>query len=188
VLTRGRAVFTPMFLSRLAPVLSRYVDLKRALGRRFDLPARTLQSLDRFLRERSAQYPDLNAAAFEGWCHTHEHVSSGVRRVRMLEVAGFCLYRRRTEPQCFAPDPSSFPAYHQRVKPYIFLRGRGSETPSRGLRLAALSGIASAPGGDPPRDSSAVHHWNPPRRTAGSDARRLQSAGIDPAHSRDQVL
>jgi integrase len=38
----------------------------------------------------------------------------------MLEVCAFCLYRRRTEPQCFVPDPSSFPPYHQRLKPYIF--------------------------------------------------------------------
>jgi integrase len=38
----------------------------------------------------------------------------------MLEVCAFCLYRRRTEPQCFVPDPSSFPPYHQRLKPHIF--------------------------------------------------------------------
>jgi integrase/recombinase XerD len=120
MLTRGKSVFTPVFSSRLAPAFTRYIDLKRALGRRFDLPSRTLQSLDQFLHDHNAKYPDLNAAAFEGWCHTHEHVSSGVRRVRMLEVSSFCLYRRRTEPQCFVPDPSSFPAYHQRLRPYIF--------------------------------------------------------------------
>ena len=38
----------------------------------------------------------------------------------MLEVRSFCLYRRRTEPKCFVPDPSFFPPYHQRLKPYIF--------------------------------------------------------------------
>jgi integrase len=116
----GISVFTPVFSSRLAPALARFVDLKRALGRRFDLPARTLQSLDRFLCDQRAKYPDLNAAAFQAWCHTHEHVASGVRRVRMLEVRSFCLYRRRTEPHCFVPDPSSFPSYHQRLKPHIF--------------------------------------------------------------------
>ncbi len=120
MLTRGSSVFTPVFSSRLSPVFARYVDLKRALGRRFDLPSRTLQSLDRFLHDQSTKYPDLNAAAFQAWCHTHEHVASGVRRVRMLEVCSFCLYRRRTESQCFVPDASSFPAYHQRLKPYIF--------------------------------------------------------------------
>lgn len=139
MLTRGRSVFTPVFLSRLEPIFSRYVDVKRALGRRFDLPARTLQSLDRFLQEHSAQYPDLNAAAFGAWCHTYKHVSSGVRRVRMLEVAAFCLYRRRTEPQCFAPDPSSFPAYHQRVKPYIFSEAEVAKL------LRAASGLPRYP-------------------------------------------
>ena len=96
---KGTSAFTPVFSSRLAPAFARYVDLKRALGRRFDLPARTLQSLDRFLCDQSAKYSDLNAAAFQAWCHTHEHVTSGVRRVRMLEVRSFCLYRRRTEPR-----------------------------------------------------------------------------------------
>lgn len=116
----GVSVFTPVFSSRPAAVFARYVDLKRALGRRFDVPARTLQDLDRFLHDHKTNYPDLNAAAFHAWCRTHEHVASGVRRVRMLEVYAFCLYRRRSESQCFVPDPSSFPAYHQRLKPYIF--------------------------------------------------------------------
>src|SRR6266568_9470084 len=109
---KGTSAFTPVFSFRLAPAFALYVDLKRALGRRFDLPASTLQSLDRFLCEQSAKYSDMNAAAFQAWCHTHEHVTSGVRRVRMLEVCAFCLDRRRTEPQCFLPDPSSFPPYH----------------------------------------------------------------------------
>jgi integrase/recombinase XerD len=135
VLTRGNLVFTPVFLSRLAPIFSRYVDLKRALGRRFDTASRTLQSLDRFLHEHSAKYRDLNVASFEAWCHTHEHVTSGVRRVRMLEVASFCLYRRRAEPQCFVPAPSSFPAYHQPLKPYIFSEAEVAEL------LRAASGL-----------------------------------------------
>lgn len=120
MLIRGNSVFTPVFSSRLAPVFTQYVELKRALGRRFDLPSRTLLSLDQFLCSNSKKYPDLNGAAFEAWCHKHEHVSSGVRRIRMLEVSSFCRYRRRTEPQCFVPNPSSFPPYHQRINPYIF--------------------------------------------------------------------
>jgi integrase/recombinase XerD len=134
MLTRGRSVFTPVFSSRLAPLFSRYVDLKRALGRRFDLPCRTLQSLDRFLHDQSAKYPDLNDAAFQAWCHTYEQVSSGVRRIRMLNVYSFCLYRRRTEPQCFVPDSSSFPNYHQPIRPYIFSEAE----------VAKLLGAASA--------------------------------------------
>jgi integrase/recombinase XerD len=119
MLTRGRSVFTPVFSSRLAPVFSRYVDLKRALGQRFYISSRTLQSLDRFLDNRSAK-ADLNSEAFQAWCQTQEHVSSGVRRIRMQAVYSFCLYRRRTAPQCFVPDPRSFPTSHQPTKPYIF--------------------------------------------------------------------
>ena len=37
---QGTSAFTPVFASRLAPAFARYVELKRALGRRFDLPAR----------------------------------------------------------------------------------------------------------------------------------------------------
>jgi len=136
---RGHSVFTPVFSSDLAPVFARYVDLKRALGRRFDLPARTLHGLDRFLCDQQPKFPDLNAAAFQAWCHTLEHVTSGVRRVRMLEVCAFCLYRRRTEPQCFVPDPSSFPPYHQRLKPHIF-----SEAEVARL-LSAASGLKRNP-------------------------------------------
>src|SRR5580692_11633402 len=47
-------------------------------------------------------------------------MATGVRRVRMLEVHAFCVYRRRTEPECFLPDPTSFPPYHQRLRPHIF--------------------------------------------------------------------
>jgi integrase/recombinase XerD len=139
MLIRCHSVFTPVFSSRLAPAFIRYVELKRALGRRFDAPSRTLQSLDGFLHDHSAKHPDLDAVAFTEWCHTHENVSSGVRRVRMLEVRSFCLYRRRTEPQCFVPDPSSFPAYHQRVKPYIFSEAEAAKL------LRAASGLQRYP-------------------------------------------
>ena len=170
------------------PSSARYVDLKRALGRGFDAPSRTLQSLDRFLHEQSATYPDLNAAAFQAWCHTHEHVASGVRRVRMLEVRAFCLYRRRTEPQCFVPDLSSFPSYHQRLKPYIFSQADVAKL------LRAADGLERKPV-SPLRPevirlaiillfTTGIRRGELLGLTLGDYDR----AGIDPAHSRDEVL
>jgi integrase/recombinase XerD len=128
----------PLFSSTLAKVLDRYVNLKRSLGRRFATAAWTLRSLDRFLRDHAGTYRDLTPAAFQSWRRTQEHLTSGVRRVRMLEVYNFCAYRRRTEPECFLPDPAAFPPYHQRAKPYIFseaevallLKAAASLTPS----------------------------------------------------------
>lgn len=110
----------PLFSSALAPLLDRYVNLKRSLGRRFATATATLQSLDRFLQDHAGTHTDLTSAAFQGWCRAQENVTSGVRRVRMLEVYNFCAYRRRTELDCFLPDPAAFPPYHQRAKPYIF--------------------------------------------------------------------
>lgn len=136
---RGKSIFTPIFSSRLAPIFARYVDLKRALGRRFDVPARTLQCLDRFLCDQDMKYPDLDAGAFQAWCHTYEHIASGVRRIRMLEVRAFCLYRRRSEPQCFVPDLNSFPPYHQRLKPYILCEAEIARL------LHAASGLKRCP-------------------------------------------
>ncbi|HZO55848.1 MAG TPA: tyrosine-type recombinase/integrase [Bryobacteraceae bacterium] len=108
----------PLFSSSLAPVLDRYVGMKRALGRKFDSATHALQSLDRLLVKDG--FRDLSVAAFDAWCKAYEHLASGVRRVRMLEVHAFCLYRRRTEPECFLPDPRTFPPYHQRIRPHIF--------------------------------------------------------------------
>jgi integrase/recombinase XerD len=108
------------FSSMLAPIFERYISLKRALGRRFAEPTRTLQSLDRVLHDECTRYPDLNAAAFRAWCQTQESLASGTRRDRMMDIYRFCLYRRRTEPQCFLPDPDTFPQRHQQLIPYIF--------------------------------------------------------------------
>lgn len=115
-MTRANATFS----SGLAPIFAQYVDLNQALGRVFYNPTRTLESLDRFLHDRATQYPDLNATAFQAWCQNQAHVASGERRCRMRQVYKFCLYRRRTEPHCFVPDPALFPKPHQTVRPYIF--------------------------------------------------------------------
>ncbi len=130
---------TVTFSSPLTPSLKRYVDLKRALGQRFYIQTRNLVSLDRFLYDHALNYPDLNAAAFRAWCQTQEHVASGVRRVRMQQVYNFCLYRRRTEPHCFVPDPALFPKLHQRLQPYIF----SEQEVARLLRAA--SGVKRLP-------------------------------------------
>ncbi|MGA8873707.1 MAG: tyrosine-type recombinase/integrase [Candidatus Acidiferrales bacterium] len=130
---------TAVFSSPLAPVLARYVDLKRALGRAFDNPTRILASLDRFLHKQGKKYPDLNVASFQTWCQTQEHVTSGVRRKRMQEVYNFCLYRRRTEPRCFVPDPALFPKPHQTLQPYIFSKEEIEKL------LRAASGLQRVP-------------------------------------------
>ena len=121
------------FSSSLGPVFRRYVELKRVLGRDFSIGSRVLHSLDQFLDNLDNNSPDLTSKAFQQWCRAQEKVSSGVRRSRMRTVYNFCLYRRRTEPHCFVPNPAVFPLANPDVRPYIF-----SESDT--ARLLAASG------------------------------------------------
>jgi integrase len=105
------------FFSPIGSAITRYLGLKRALGRRYVLEEQVLKSLDSFL---AADGSDLTAGTFDRWCYTQEHLTTGVRRSRMRIVRNLCLYRRRTEPACFVPDSSLFPPLHQPVQPFIF--------------------------------------------------------------------
>ena len=103
--------------SVISSTITRYVALKQALGRAFAGEKRILAHLDSFLCRAGS---DLTAESFEAWCLTLEHLTSGVRRNWMRVARNLCLYRRRTEPSCFVPDPSQFPPLHQPVQPHIF--------------------------------------------------------------------
>jgi integrase len=107
--------------SQLAPVIARYVAIKKALGRSFETPHYYLDKLDRFLA--SKRVPDLNAETFGMWCSSLEHLSATGRRQRMRTIYHFCLFRRRSEPGCFVPDPSQFPPPQPRPRPHIFTDG-----------------------------------------------------------------
>jgi integrase/recombinase XerD len=117
-----REVMAPLrspLRSILAEEIEEYLRLKRSLGRKFEGEATVLRSMDAFV---VAQYPlseDLTGEIFTQWCTILNHLSSTVRRRRMQVVRNFCLYRRRSRPHVFLPDPRSFPAPHQPSPPYI---------------------------------------------------------------------
>lgn len=108
---------SPTVRSKLAIVLTRYLALKEALGRRYAVERDVLRHLDRFLAARRG---DLTADTFAAWVATQLHLTAGVRRNRMRIVRNFCLYRRRTAPSCFVPDLAAFPHPHQPLRPHIF--------------------------------------------------------------------
>ena len=108
------------FSSPLASPLRRYITLKQTLGREYAKETRVLSSLDQFLADPKNPDHNLTSHSFQQWCQKDEKLSSGERRGRMRMVRNFCLYRRRSEPQCFVPDPALFPRRHQPVRPYIF--------------------------------------------------------------------
>lgn len=106
------------FASVLGPVITRYLNLKRALGRRADDLQYILAQFDRFLAFCSAK--DLDQETFAAWCCSLAHVTANTRRQRMRIVYHLCLFRRRYEPSCFVPDPNQFPRLQPWPPPHIF--------------------------------------------------------------------
>ena len=56
------------FISCLGDSLDDYLELKKALGRRFAIERRVLEKLDDFITEMEAD--DLSQSEFDAWCRT----------------------------------------------------------------------------------------------------------------------
>jgi integrase/recombinase XerD len=97
--------------------IDRYLDRQRALGRGYSAEEHVLRSLSRSLVSTGSA--DLDLAAFDHWCASHQGLTGNVRRNRQRIVRNWCLYRQRDEPACFVPDPNRFPRPHPHQAPVI---------------------------------------------------------------------
>jgi integrase/recombinase XerD len=111
------------FRSKLAPAITRYLELNFALGKRYKHEITTFKSLDRFLSRLPRASQNLTAETFHVWCRDQYLLTPRVRRNQMFMVQRFCRYCRRTAPDCFVPDSILFPPPGQTVAPYIFSEG-----------------------------------------------------------------
>ena len=129
----------PTFRSVIAPVITAFLDLKRALGCQYVRETAVLAQLDRFLETQQATA--LTADHFAAWAATLASITSRVRRDRMRIVRNLCLYQQRTDPDCFVPDPSGFPKAEPPRPPFIFSRSQIADLlrAASGLRPTHLS-------------------------------------------------
>lgn len=107
-------------LSPLAVVITDYITLKQALGRKFAWEIRVLSNLDRFLARRGLDRNLLTPETFAAWCLTLTSLSPTTRRNHMRIVRNLCIYMRRRDPRCYVPDQATFPLPQQPRRPYIF--------------------------------------------------------------------
>ena len=114
----------------LDPIAERYLQWKRSLGRDYFGVERILVSLLHFLHDHSAV--DLDQNLFDEWSQSFAGLTANVRRSRQREVRNFCLYRQRTEPDCFVPDAHRFPRPQPHCAPVIF----GADAVARMLAMA----------------------------------------------------
>jgi integrase/recombinase XerD len=136
------------FQSAVGPLMSRYLNLKRALGRRAVVMASIFRGLDRFLVSRCAS--DLTRETFTAWAESMTSLHANTRRARLRVVYHFCVFRRREDPHSFVPDPTQFPPAGPRPLPYIF-----SEADILSL-LAAAEGMAPHQGSPLQREVARV--------------------------------
>ena len=112
-------------------------------GNDTSMRSQRLKSLDRFLSQFPRASQDLTAETFHAWCQSQSELTPRVRRYRMLMIRKFCLYRRRTVPDCFVPDPILFPMPGQTVTPYIFSEVRGGTADEGRIKSSAATLFAS---------------------------------------------
>ncbi len=80
-----------------------YLSHWRALGRRYRQEEWLLKVLQRELP--ALGYDDLTAEAFAAWQDARKDRHPNSRRKWAQLVRHFCLFRRRSEPDCFVPGP-----------------------------------------------------------------------------------
>ena len=85
---------------------------RRMLGRAYVQEEYIFRAVRNFLLEVGAA--DLDRTAFDRWCEHLKGVSANTRRARQQIVHKLCLHRRRTDPNCFVPDP----LYFAKPRPY----------------------------------------------------------------------
>jgi integrase/recombinase XerD len=92
--------------SPLVSAIAAYIAHRRALGRSADQEEWLLHRLRRFLGARGST--ELDAQGFEAWRHRFRDRHPNSRHTYENIVYRFCCYRRRTEADCFLPDPRGF--------------------------------------------------------------------------------
>lgn len=101
--------FPARFQSRLAPSLQRYVDLKRALGRKWRSETAVLACWDDFVHREYPQARRVHVEMFTGWTAELAHLSSTGSHTYQRIVRNFLLFHARDHRGTFIPDPLTFP-------------------------------------------------------------------------------
>ena len=98
---------------RIEKHIRRYIVHKRALGNRYRHEAWLLDKLRSFLHSNGTD--DLDSLLYDEWCKSLADRHPNTRRKWQQIVRNFCLYRKRTEPECFVPSSDTF----TRPEPYV---------------------------------------------------------------------
>jgi integrase len=96
----------PISSTALDTCIKEFISHKRTLGRKFKNEEYILLAFRRFLQNDDAD--DLDQVVFDRWCHQLSSLNANTRLSRQLVLRNLCLYRQRSEPDCFVPNSLYF--------------------------------------------------------------------------------
>ena len=111
---------TARFASPLGPHLVAYLQVMRAVGRRYERVEAILRNLDRFAATGPAGEVVLTREFLGRWLASAPHLAPGTLRAHVSAARGFCRYLARVEPRTEIPDRSLAPARLPQVRPHVF--------------------------------------------------------------------
>lgn len=107
------------FHSRLAPSLQRYVEIKRALGRRWKTEGAVLSHWDDSVHREYPQAGKVRAEMFTGWTRKLAHLTSTTSHTYQRIIRNFLLFHAREHASTFIPDLLTFPKPAPVVSPRL---------------------------------------------------------------------
>lgn len=108
------------FVSPLGPHLAAYLELMRAVGRRYERVEAILRNLDRFVALEPADEVLLTRELLGRWLASTPLLEPATLRCHASAARGFCRYMARVEPRTEIPDRSLAPARLPQVRPHVF--------------------------------------------------------------------
>jgi integrase/recombinase XerD len=134
-----KTVHDARFVSSLGPHLVAYLEVMRAVGRRYERVETILRGLDRFVAREPAGEVLLTHDLLGRWLASTPQLAPGTLRAHASAARGFCRYLSRFEPRTAIPDRSLAPARLPEFRPHVFspaemrdLLAAAGRLPSRG--------------------------------------------------------
>jgi integrase len=111
-----------------------FLELKRAMGRRYQAVEAELHRFDRYVASLHEPVEFVTCELVHKWLIAKPHVRPATQESRAGVLRQFCLYLVRLEPRTYVPDRALFPARRPVFKAHVY-----SHEELRTLLIAALT-------------------------------------------------
>ena len=121
-----------LFACGLGPHMEAFLELKRAMGRRYETAEVELRAFDRYVAGLGKPPEFMTRELVHGWFSANPHLSPATQRKRANVLRQFCLFLVRLDRRTHVVDRALFPARRPGYKAHIY-----SEEELRALLRAA---------------------------------------------------